>query len=148
MVEDWIENHSVTSTDEKEVHVVDDRIILRIKYDRTKLYEVLKPYFDDKEHGKLNSLLSENEINDKICFNSNANQFVMVLRQLHLNNQIIGKLVNTEKWICKYFTYHGQNKKYSDFNIGYVHKKLTKHFYDIPKSKRIDLPGLDYIKTK
>jgi hypothetical protein len=146
IVEDWIENHSEISKDEKEVHSVDDRIILRIKYDSSKLLEVFKPYFDEKEHEKLNSLLTENEIKDKICFKSNANQFVMVFRQLHLNQQIVGNLVNTEKWICKYFTYYGQNKKYSDFNPTNVHKILTRRASDIPKSKRIDLPGLEYIK--
>ncbi|GAA0743100.1 hypothetical protein [Gaetbulibacter jejuensis] len=148
IVEDWIGNHSAISSVEKEVNLVDDRIILRIKYNRTKLFEVLKPYFDDKEHEKLNSLLSENEIKNKICFKSNANQFVMVFRQLHLHQQIIGKLVNTEKWICKHFTYYGKNKIHSGFNLEYVHKKLTQNFYDIPNSKRIDLPGLDYIKSK
>lgn len=148
IVEDWIENNSENITDEKEVNSVDDRIILRIKYNNSKLLEVLKPYFDEKEHERLNSLLSENEIKDKICFKSNANQFIMVFRQLHLNQQIIGSFVDTEKWICKYFTYYGQNKKHSNFNPEYVHKKLTQNFYNLPHSKIIDLPGLDYIKNK
>jgi hypothetical protein len=147
MVQGWIENQSATSADEKQVDLKDDIIILRIKYDRSTLYEVLKPYFEKEEHDRLNSLLSQCVIKGKICFRSNANQFVMVFRQLHLNQQIIGSIVNTEKWICKYFTYHGQNNKQSDFNPSNVHKILTRQTFDIPKSKRIDLPELEYIKN-
>lgn len=126
----------------------DDKLILKIKYDKSILFNALKEYFDSKDYNELNQLLNEEEIQDKICFRSNANQFVMLLRQLHLNQKIIGQWVNTEKWICKYFTYFGQNKKNSHFDPDNVHKILTKYSYDIPKSKRIDLPDLKYIKDK
>lgn len=126
----------------------DNKLILKINYNQLDLFENLKPYFDVKDHDKLNTLLNEEEILYKICFRSNANQLIMVFRQLHLNQKIIGSLVNTEKWICNYFTYYGQNKKQSSFNAENVHKILTKQFYDIPKAKRIELPGLKYIRNK
>ena len=150
---DWTENKpklnkGIQQKDLIDYKNLDDKFILRINYNASELFEAVKAFFDEKDHKKLTSLLHEEEIDDKICFTSNANQLVMVFRQLHLNQKIIGSLVNTEKWICKYFTYYGQNKKHSNFNAENVHKILTKREYDIPKPKRIDLPGLKYIKDK
>lgn len=125
-----------------------NKLILKIKYEQSNLFNALKEYFNKEHHDKLFQLLNEEEILDKICFRSNASQLVMVFRQLHLNQKIIGSLVNTEKWICNYFTYYGQSKKQSTFNAENVHKLLTKQFYDIPKAKRIELPGLKYIRDK
>ena len=123
-------------------------LILNINYDQSRLLEVLKPYFENKDQEKLKSLLNKEEIENKICFRSNANQLVMIFRQLHIHQRITGTYVNTEKWICKYFTYCGMNKKSSNFNAENVHNILKKKEYNIPKSKRIDLPGLEYIKNK
>lgn len=116
--------------------------LIHIIYDRSILFDVLKPYFRKEDYNNLKLLLSGGITNNKICFNSNANQFVMVFRQLHLNQKIIGTLIRTEHWICNYFTYKNQ----SSFNADYVHKKLTRRYFDLPKSKRIELPGLEYVK--
>jgi hypothetical protein len=152
-VSDWADNKpklniGIQTNDLSSNKIIDDRLILSINYDSLELFESLKAFFDEKDHEKLTLLLNKEEIIGEICFSSNANQLVMVFRQLHLNQKIIGSLVNTKKWICKYFTYYGQNKKLSNFNAENVHKILTKIEYDIPKSKRIDLPGLKYIKNK
>lgn len=152
-VSDWTDNKSkpiigIQPKDLSSNKNLDDKLILRINYDALELFESLKAFFDEKDQEKLTMLLREEEIDNKICFTSNANQLIMVFRQLHLNQKIIGSLVNTKKWICKYFTYYGQNKKHSNFNAENVHKILTRQSFDVPKSKRINLPGLKYIKDK
>jgi hypothetical protein len=152
-LKDWIENKLKRISDAgqkgllKDIHL-DDKLILRINYDQVDLFEAIKAFFDEKDHEKLTSLLNEEEIDDKICFKSNANQFVMIFRQLHLNQKIIGTLAKTEDWICAYFTYIGPKNKQTTFSNAYVHRTLTRTSFTIPKSNRINLPGLDYIIDK
>ncbi|SDS22457.1 hypothetical protein SAMN04515667_1692 [Formosa sp. Hel1_31_208] len=142
-----IENEVIDTVKDLIENNFDDKLILKMKYDKSILFKVLEAYFDSKNHSELNQLLTEHEIQNKICFKSNANQFVMIFRQLHMHQKIIGTLKNTEDWICKYFTYLKQ-KRVTDFNAENVHKILTKQSYDIPKSKRINLPSLVYTKDK
>ena len=116
--------------------------LINIIYDRKILFDILKPYFKKEDYSNLKLLLLGGNSNNKLCFNGNANQFIMIFRQLHLNQKIIGTYIRTERWICDFFTYQNQ----SSFNPDYVHKKLTRRSFDLPRTKRIDIPGLDYIK--
>lgn len=152
-VNDWMVNKPkvkkiIEQEDFVEDNGHDNKLILKIKAKGFNLFDVLEEYFGEKDHEKLRQLLNEEEIQDKICFRSNANQLVLVFRQLHLNQKIIGQLSNTEKWICKYFTYLKQEKKVSNFDLGYVHKFLTSNSRTVLKSKRIDIPELEYIIVK
>jgi hypothetical protein len=148
-----IHKHQAELLEKSTVDTVDDliesnfenKLILKIKQDDLNLFNVLKQYFDKKDHKKFKQLLNEEEIQGKICFRSNANQLVLVFRQLHLNQKIIGQSSNTEKWICKYFTYFNKKNKVSDFDLGYVHKMLTSNSRKVLKSKRIEIQGLKHI---
>lgn len=122
-----------------------NKLILEIKKDDLNLFNALKPYFDENEHIKLEQLINGEEIHNKICFRGNANQFVSLFKQLHLNQRIIGALSNTERWISNYFTYLNRNNEITDFNLEYVHKMLSTNSRTLRKANRIDLPGLEHI---
>jgi hypothetical protein len=125
-----------------------NKLILEINKDNLKLFDALKFYFEKKEHKKLKQLLGKEEIQGKICFRGNANQFLSIFNQLHLNQRVIGKISNTERWICEYFTYLNKKDEVTDFNLEYVHKILATNSRTIKKSNRINVPGLEHIIVK
>ena len=108
----------------------------------------LQPFFEEKDHKLLHKLIKGEEITSKIYFQSNANRFVVVFRQLHLHQKVIDNYVHTNEWICTFFQYKNNRKGKSDFAQSDVHKILTAGSYDIPKEKRINILDLDFIKEK
>ena len=129
--------------------VTDSPVLIKIYPDYQQIvFSVLQPFFDEADHNSLEILLTGKEINHKIYFQSNANRFSMVFRQLHLNKKIIGKYIETKQWICRYFDYKNIKRGRVGFAQSDVHKILTNESYDIPKTKRIDIPNLDFIKEK
>jgi len=122
-----------------------NRLILEINNDNLNLFDALRPYFEKKDQKKLEQLLNGEEIQNKICFRGNANKFLLVFRQLYLNQRVIGKLSNIERWICEYFTYINNKDEVTDFNLGYVHKILATNSRTVKKSNRINVPGLEHI---
>lgn len=124
-------------------------ITLKIYPDFQKtVFKVLQPFFDKQDLELLLELIQGKSIKEKLYFQTNANRFCMVFRQLHLHQKIIGQYIETEQWICAYFDYKNLKKGRVNFAQSDVHKILTNESYDIPKAKRIDIPNLDFIKDK
>ena len=126
-------------------HRFENRPILVINNNNLNLFDALRPYFEKKDRKKLEQLLNGEEIQNKICFRGNANKFLLVFRQLYLNQRVVGKLSNIERWICEYFTYINKKDEVTDFSLGYVHKIIATNSRTVKKSNRINVPGLEHI---
>ncbi len=142
-VNDWVE----IKLKLRENNEIDKKLILKINYNHLELFDILKPYIKEEDFGKMNKLLRGEEVQGKIYFGSNANLLVMIFRQLHIHQSIIGSKKNTSKWICQYFTYLN-GTMISNFDDENVYKILTVSHYDIRDSERIDIPGLEYVVDK
>ena len=108
----------------------------------------LSRFFDDTEQAPLATLIRGDTIKGKICFQENSNRFVMVFRQLHLNQKITSTYVATQRWICHYFDYQNNIYGRSDFSAFSVYRILISTTSSLPKEKRIHIENLDFILTK
>ena len=107
------------------------------------LFEILKPYFDEKDHDNLEKLLNGEKISKILLFKSNGIKLVDIFLRLKENKP--EKIINTKteiiKWICKNFKFLEKNKVIKPFKIPYVKKIMTRDLI-ISKDSRIALQFL------
>ena len=111
------------------------------------LFTNLQMYFDSKDHNDLHSLLRGENTENKPIFQSNANQFVELMRRLKYNSLIVDNYHEIENWISNNFLYLNRQKLICTFKKTSIHPILygTDRFQP-SKTKRI--LNLDFIPYK
>mgnify|MGYP003490516237 FL=1 len=87
--------------------------IIFLEENRDDLFNVLKNYFDEKEHSELKRILVnfENSKN-KLTFNSNGNKLAHAIRLLIKKEIITGfNLTDASKWVVSNFLYLNKRQK-------------------------------------
>lgn len=101
--------------------------IIFLEENRDDLFNVLKNYFDEKEHSELKRILVnfENSKN-KLTFNSNGNKLTHAIRLLIKNDIITGfNLTDASKWVVSNFLYlNKRQKNIIEFKLGTVEKTI------------------------
>lgn len=102
--------------------------IIFLEENRDDLFNVLKNYFDEKEHSELKRILVnfENSKN-KLTFNSNGNKLAHAIRLLIKNDIITGfNLTDASKWVFSNFLYlNKRQNKIIEFKIKTVEKTIS-----------------------
>ena len=105
------------------------------------LFEILKMYFDEKDHNNLDKLLKGEKISKVLLFESNGIKLVDVFFRLKENGKIINSKVDIQRWICDNFKFLERNKVVKPFKGYYVKKIMTGQTL-ISKSSRISFKAL------
>ena len=130
----------------KKIHEIKSIIISFEKIDL--LYQNLKVYFSESEHGELLHLLEGGSIKKKLVFQFNANRFVELFRRIHYNGLISENLAALKKWILNNFRFKNEaSGEVRDFNVNSTHATLYGSAGAQPRKKQRILT-LDWLPIK
>jgi hypothetical protein len=113
----------------------------------SQFYNIVKPYFLEEDHAKLESLLQNNQFPESpLVFRDNGNKLADAFKQLYDTRLIVGcQLIDLEKWIAPNFLYLRNDGEQREFSEGYLNSMIsTKSRPCKSPILKIDIKGNDF----